>query len=88
MQLHKYTHTQIHIHADFLLRVSVYVSVLGLQGFGMSLDPGLRHTRTGLPQDVKRVWCFSFSFSHRPWDTYRTCNTQLLRNHLHVIGLL
>lgn len=54
------THTQIHIHTDFLLRVSVYVSVLGLQGFGMSLDPGLRHTRTGLPQDVRRVWCSSF----------------------------
>lgn len=55
------------IHADFLLRVSVYVSALGLQGFGMSLDPGLRHTRTGLPQpqDVRRVWC---DFSHSPTD--------------------
>ena len=37
---HTHTHTQIHIYTDFLLRVSVYASALGLQGFGMFLDPG------------------------------------------------
>lgn len=49
-----HVHTQIHIHSDFLLRVSVYVSVLGLW-YVLSL----RHTRTGPLQDVRRVWCSS-----------------------------
>lgn len=70
-----HTHTQIHVYADFLFRVSVYVTVLGLQGFGMSLDPGLRHTRTGLPQDVRRVWCSSVlilpqTTGHRTYNTH------------------
>lgn len=59
-QMH--THTQI--HTDFLLGVSVYVSVLGLQGL-VCLE-----TRTDLLQDVKRVWCSSFSQSPTDLGTH------------------
>lgn len=71
-----HVHTQIHTHTDFLLRVSVYVGVLELQGFGMPLDPGLRETQG---QACHRMWggcgARAFSFSHRPWDAHRTHNT-------------
>lgn len=74
-QVHTQIHenTQTHIHSDFLCRVSVYVSVLGLQGFGMSSAWDTQG------QGCHRIWggcgAWAFSFSHRPRDTYRTYNT-------------
>lgn len=64
----QYIHTQI--------RSVLRVSVLGPLGFGMCLDPArVTHRRTDLSQDVKRVWCRSFSFSHRSWSLDRTSHT-------------
>lgn len=61
-----HVHTQMHIHTDFLIRVSVYVSVLGLQGFGMSLEPGPETHKdrpaTGCEEGVVH------EFSHSPTD--------------------
>lgn len=84
-----FKNTNTHTYTDFLFRVSVYVSVLGLQGFGMFLWT--------LAWDTQGQAC------HRMWGGCgtRVClilpqtvgnrtytHAQLLRNQLQVTGLV
>ena len=72
-------HTQIRIHTDFLLRVSVYVSVLGLQGLWYVSGP-----RPETHKDRPATGCEEgvvLEISHSPTDPGtqdRTHNQSLL----------